>query len=111
MASRRAAEMSRHRCRGDMDRGSRNRPSGWVNVAKGGATLDGRSIEVMLETGMYNEEKAAGMDFVVKNVCRRRVWTAGDGMKVDWSWSVTQYVPAIVYEPAYTCSRQPASYF
>ena len=85
MASRRAAEMSRYRCRGDMDGSSWSRLSGWVNVAKDGATFEGGSIEVMLATGMYNEEKAAGMDFVVKYVCRRRAWIAGDGMKVDWS--------------------------
>ena len=46
-------------------------------------------MEVMLATGMYNEEKAAGMDFAVKNICRRSAWTGGDGRKVDLSQLVT----------------------
>jgi hypothetical protein len=89
MASRRAAEMRRYRWRGEMDGRSWSRLSGWVKGANGDATFEGGSMEVMLATGMYNEAKAAGTDFVVKNVCRRRAWTSGDGMKVDLSQLAT----------------------
>lgn len=89
MASRRAAEMSRYRWRGGRDGSNWSTLSGWDNGAKGDVSWEGGSMEVMLATGMYNEEKAAGMDFAVKNICRRSAWTGGDGRKVDLSQLVT----------------------
>jgi hypothetical protein len=65
MASRRAAEMSRQRWRGDRDGSSWNGLSGGVRGAKDIGNLEGWSRELMLATGMYNEEKAAWMDLVV----------------------------------------------